>query len=87
MTRQIVALGGGGFSRGSSTMLDDYILALARRPHPRICFVPTASGDNESYIVRFYRCFAGTPCEPTHLELFRRNVDDTSIRVNRCTSR
>jgi peptidase E len=40
--------------------------------------VPTASGDNENYIVRFYRRFSGTACEPTHLELFRRKVDDLS---------
>jgi peptidase E len=62
----------------TSPLLDDYILALARRPRPRICFVPTASGDNENYIVRFYRRFSGTACEPTHLELFRRKVDDLS---------
>ncbi len=60
----------------SSPVLDDYILTLARRSRPRICFVPTASGDNENYVVRFYRRFTGTACEPTHLELFRRKVPD-----------
>jgi dipeptidase E len=74
--KQIVALGGGGFSMEASHLLDDYILALARSDRPRVCFVPTASGDNENYIVRFYRRFAGTNCHPSHLELFRRTVVD-----------
>jgi len=76
ITRHIVALGGGGFSMESSPVLDDYILGLARRDRPRICFVPTASGDSDNYTVRFYKRFTGAACEPTHLELFRRNVRD-----------
>lgn len=60
----------------SSPVLDDYILGLARRDRPRICFVPTASGDSDNYTVRFYKRFSGAACEPTHLELFRRNVRD-----------
>lgn len=75
-SQHIVALGGGGFSMESSPVLDDYILGLARRNRPRVCFVPTASGDNENYIVRFYRRFTTAGCEPTHLELFRRSIAD-----------
>jgi dipeptidase E len=54
--RQIVALGGGGFSmeRGN-TLLDDYIAGLSGSGRARVCFVPTASGDADHYIVRFYR--------------------------------
>lgn len=59
-----------------SPLLDDYVLGLARAARPRICFVPTASGDNENYIVRFYRRFASAECSPCHLELFRRTVAD-----------
>ena len=51
--KHIVGLGGGGFSMESNPVLDDYILGLARSDRPRICFVATASGDNENYIVRF----------------------------------
>ena len=60
----MVGLGGGGFSMESSPVLDDYILGLARVGRPRICFVPTASGDNENYIVRFYRRFMSAACHP-----------------------
>ncbi len=71
-----MALGGGGFSMEESPLLDDYILGLAQRERPRICFVGTASGDNENYVVRFYRRFTGAACQPSHLELFRRTVKD-----------
>src|SRR5687768_12540323 len=74
--KHIVGLGGGGFSMESSPVLDDYILSLARSERPRICFVPTASGDNENYVVRFYRRFTTGSCQPNHLELFRRSVRD-----------
>ena len=80
---QIVALGGGGFSMEESPVLDDYILGLAGTKRPRICFVGTASGDNENYIVRFYRRFSQAQCEPTHLELFRRSVSDLQAFAER----
>ena len=38
-----------------------------------MCFVPTASGDADHYVVRFYRTFAALGCEPSHLSLFRRD--------------
>ena len=74
--KQIVALGGGGFSMEETPVLDDYILSLTGKVNPSICFVPTASGDNENYVVRFYRRFNGSTCRPTHLDLFRRDDRD-----------
>src|SRR3981081_471312 len=74
-TPQIIALGGGGFSmERDGSLLDDYVLSLARRPRPRVCFLPTASGDADHYVVRFYRAFAATRCEPSHISLFRRET-------------
>jgi peptidase E len=74
--RQIVAFGGGGFSmEAGNPLLDEYVLDLARarRERPRVCFLPTASGDADHYIVRFYRAFSGEICEPSHISLFRRD--------------
>ena len=66
----IVALGGGGFSmRAEYTALDHFILSLARRPRPRVCFIPTASADSPQYIARFYRAFSDR-CVPTDLTLY-----------------
>jgi dipeptidase E len=72
-TPQIVALGGGGFSmEKDSSLLDDYVLSLADAPRPRVCFLPTASGDADHYVVRFYRRFSPA-CEASHVSLFRRD--------------
>ena len=78
--RVIVAMGGGGFSMETdNTLLDDLILDLGRnandRRQPRICFLPTASGDTPAYIAEFYAAFARRS-EANHLALFNRTVDD-----------
>ena len=47
-------------------------LADRRAARPRVCFLPTASGDADHYVVRFYRRFAAD-CEASHVSLFRRD--------------
>jgi len=75
--QHIVALGGGGFSsEGPGSPIDDYILSLARRKDPRVCFLPTASGDSDTYVANFYRAFSQRSCRPVDLALFRRTVVD-----------
>jgi peptidase E len=53
-------------------LLDDYVLGLTGRERPRVCFLPTASGDADHYIVRFYREFA-IRADASHVSLFRRD--------------
>lgn len=50
-------------------LLDDFILSLARRKPARVCFIPTASADSATYLVKFYRAFSGR-CVPTDLTIF-----------------
>lgn len=70
--KQIIALGGGGFSmEPENPLLDRYILEQAGKESPKICFLPTASGDAESYISNFYDFFKHQQCSPTHLSLFK----------------
>jgi peptidase E len=57
-----------------NTLLDDYVLGLTGQPRPKICFLPTASGDADHYVVRFYRAFSPARCEPSHISLFRRET-------------
>jgi dipeptidase E len=79
--RHIVAFGGGGFSMESGNpLLDDYVLGLAPSARPRICFLPSASGDADHYIVRFYRAFPASRCEPSHISLFRREQGASEFR-------
>ena len=54
-------------------LLDEHALALTGVECPKVCFLPTASGDADHYIVRFYRAFAAGRCQPSHVSLFRRD--------------
>jgi dipeptidase E len=65
--RRIVALGGSGSPAGA---LNRYLLGLADKERPRVCFLPTAIGDAAEGIVRFYESFPAPLCEPSHLQLF-----------------
>ena len=73
MPRRIVACGG---EQLSFPALTRYVLDLANKPRPKILFVPTASGDDATYLLSFYQAMAGVSCEPSHLMLFNRTVDD-----------
>ncbi|NED87386.1 type 1 glutamine amidotransferase-like domain-containing protein, partial [Streptomyces sp. SID11233] len=52
-----------------------WVLGHARGPRPRVCFVPTASGDAPAYGAAFRAAFAGLDCEPSVLSLFERTLD------------
>ncbi len=63
--------------------LDRFILAAAGSPSPKVCFLPTASGDAQSCLDQFYRAFATLHCIPTHLSLFKpplENLRDFVLR-------
>lgn len=70
--RQIIAMGGGGFSMEPENLaLDRYILEQTHKSSPKVCFVPTASGDADSYILNFYKSFSTLPCQPNYFSIFR----------------
>jgi dipeptidase E len=69
-TRQIIAIGGA--TAQTDVALFPYIVAQARRSRPRVSLLPTASGDADAFIAKFYQAFAGLPCELSHLTLFGR---------------
>ncbi|MEK4486256.1 peptidase E [Psychrobacillus sp. FSL H8-0484] len=80
--KQIIAMGGGGFSmEAENLLLDRYILAQAKKESPKVCFVPTASGDQDNYVKRFYLAFNSLPCKATHLSLFEPNFEDLEAYV------
>ncbi len=80
--RRIVAMGGGGFSMNAENLaLERWLLSLVDRDCPRVCFIPTASGDADGYIRKFYATHSRLDCEPSHLSLFRRQIDDIRTRL------
>jgi dipeptidase E len=65
-------MGGGGFTAGTDDpALDDLVLRLTGSARPRICLLPTAGGDSEHQIRRFYETYGDRLCEPSHISLFR----------------
>jgi len=83
MMRQLILLGGGGFSQEKHRALDRHFLAQTGRRRPRVLFVPTASGDAESYRYAFYEAMAELDCRPAHLSLFKPPVADLESFVAR----
>ena len=50
MKRQIIAIGGGGFGRNPGEgIIENYILEQSDVNKPKVCFIPTATGDDEGY--------------------------------------
>lgn len=74
--RQVIAIGGGGFGRTQeSNLIEQYILDQTDKKNPNICFIPTATGDLDSYIVNYYTVFSKLNCHPTHVSFFKRTID------------
>ena len=75
--RQVIAIGGGGFGRTqASNLIEQYILdQVSTKSSPNICFIPTATGDLDPYVVNFYSVFSKLDCKPSHISFFKRTID------------
>jgi peptidase E len=56
----------------SNLHLETYFKDLTGLASPKILFIPTASGDNEPYQLRFYQAFMRLGCQPAVLPFFKR---------------
>ncbi|MCP5105529.1 MAG: type 1 glutamine amidotransferase-like domain-containing protein [bacterium] len=75
--RQIIAMGGGGFTmEPGNPLLDDYVLSQSPVKKPKICFLPTAGNDNMELIEDFYDFFMTRDCLPAHLSLSNPAIRD-----------
>jgi dipeptidase E len=72
----IVACGGAIFSGEGAERLQRFIFSLAGTAGPRVCFLPTATGDHPDAVARFYRAASRLDCRPSDLPLFHREVAD-----------
>ena len=69
--KQVIAMGGGGFSmEPENPLLDAYIVAQARKKSPAVCFLPHATDDAPRYCFNFYKAFTKLGTRPTVLSLF-----------------
>ncbi|EJG1927738.1 Type 1 glutamine amidotransferase-like domain-containing protein, partial [Vibrio parahaemolyticus] len=70
MRKHCIAIGGGGWMMGENpSSLYQYILSLSGKENPNICFLPTATGDADEVIERFYN--AKLSENVTHFPLFK----------------
>ena len=82
-SRNIIAIGGGGFGANPGQgIIEKYILKQTKRKNPKICFIPTATGDNEAYKVNFYTTFTNLDCHPSHLDFFKRTPNLNNLILN-----
>jgi dipeptidase E len=74
---KIFVMGGGGFSmEPDNPLLDQYALSLTQKNKPKVCFLATASGDNQNLIQSFYTAFNKFDCTTAHLSLFNPSTRD-----------
>lgn len=77
MLKQIVALGAGrAIMEQPDNPIHAYLLSLVKKRRPTVLFLPTASGDSESYTQAFYRAYTPEICVPSDLKLFYREELD-----------
>ncbi len=71
--RHIVAAGGALLeSSAAAASLERYVLDVSGKARPRVCFVPTASGDDVNYVARFFETYGRFGVEAEVLRFFRR---------------
>ena len=65
----MTAIGGGGFTNETHSMLDDFCLRQAGQTKPRLGFIGTASNDDPLKVARFHARFAGETTSHVHLPM------------------
>ena len=74
--KQIIAIGGGGFGREIKDLkIEKYIVDQCISKAPKICFIPTATGDDQAYIDTFYKAFDSLGCKTSHINFFKRTIN------------
>jgi dipeptidase E len=81
---RVLTLGGHDFtSRPGDRAICELMLRLATtraRRRPRLCILPTASGDTSELIGRFYSVFGERACELSDISLFRLGSRPVELR-------
>jgi dipeptidase E len=77
MSKQIIAIGGGGFFNEKCKLkIEKYLLKQTKKKRPKVCLLPQARNEARDYIVKFYDVFTKLGAEPSWVSLFGR-VENT----------
>ncbi|MDQ2700823.1 MAG: peptidase E [Actinomycetota bacterium] len=83
MSRRLFVMGGHEFDRlDGNELICDHIIGLSGVPRPKICLLPTASGDPEDQIARFRRSFGSRGCEVSDVSLFRLGTNPIDVSAH-----
>ena len=69
--RKLIFAVGGWKTAKDGLPLMRYFVSLTGKPNPKICLLPTASGDSAESIVSWYDLMNQLDCRPRHLRLFQ----------------
>lgn len=79
--RHIVACGGGGvWTEAEARPMRQYLVELSGKDSPRVCLIPTATGDREQLIVDFHAFADEHRVQASHLPLFDRLSGPADLR-------
>lgn len=81
---KIVSIGGGSIGRPlkrpATTAIDEEIVRMSGKQHPRVLFIPTASQDDVAYVAAFKKQYGERlGCTVETLELYRDRPSKTEI--------
>ncbi len=80
---RIMVMGGHEFDRlDGNEAIVEHIITLTGKKAPRICLLPTASGDPEDQISRFRRSFGSRGCEVSDISLFRLGANPIDVSAH-----
>ena len=80
INKQIIAIGGGGFGRNPiNPIIEEYIIDSCNVAKPMICFIATASAEDNAYTVNFYEAFSKFYVSLSHINFFERTSRLDSI--------
>lgn len=81
--QRILAIGGGGFlMEDGPSPIDHYLLHLAQKSRPKVCFIPTPSGDLPEHLEKFHAAYSASLCDASHITFFRK-PSQSSVPLNR----
>ena len=69
--RKLIFAVGGWKTPKDGLPLMRYFVSLTGKPNPKVCLLPTASGDSAESIVSWYDLMNQLDCRPRHLRLFQ----------------
>jgi peptidase E len=70
-TKQIIAMGGGGFLMESTLLMERYVLEATGKKRPKICFLPHATDESARQTLPFFEAHALLDCQPRVLSLYQ----------------